>query len=148
MKRYVLLLSAWASSLFALVGAYPLADIASWTGEGDVEVALVVAWNDGRPERVPGTEETLPAQLVLVACGFTGPETTVLDAFDIAVTGAAHGRARPQLAEDGYRCIAHGNADGSAIFACGDARTGSSLVVSAIADAIACAQTVAKALDL
>lgn len=48
MKRYVLLLTAWASSLFALVGAYPLADIVSWTGEGDTEVALVIAWNDGR----------------------------------------------------------------------------------------------------
>ncbi len=107
-----------------------------------------VAWRDGRPERVPGTEETLPAQLVLVACGFTGPETTVLDAFDIAVTGAERGRARPQLAEDGYRCVTHGNADGPAIFACGDARTGSSLVVSAIADAMACAQTVAEALGL
>lgn len=63
MKRYVLLLTAWASSLFALVGAYPLADIASWTGEGDTEVALVIAWNDGRsPEALAwgyrGTVET------------------------------------------------------------------------------------------
>lgn len=63
MKRYVLLLTAWASSLFALVGAYPLADIASWTGEDDTEVALVIAWNDGRsPEALAwgyrGTVET------------------------------------------------------------------------------------------
>ena len=63
MKRYVLLLTAWASSLFAFVGAYPLADIASWTGEGDTEVALVIAWNDGRsPEALAwgyrGTVET------------------------------------------------------------------------------------------
>lgn len=63
MKRYVLLLTAWASSLFALVGAYPLSDIASWTGEGDTEVALVIAWNDGRsPEALAwgyrGTVET------------------------------------------------------------------------------------------
>ena len=63
MKRYVLLLTAWASSLFALVGAYPLADIVSWTGEGDTEVALVIAWNDGRsPEALAwgyrGTVET------------------------------------------------------------------------------------------
>lgn len=63
MKRYVFLLTAWASSLFALVGAYPLADIASWTGEGDTEVALVIAWNDGRsPEALAwgyrGTVET------------------------------------------------------------------------------------------
>lgn len=63
MKRYILLLTAWASSLFALVGAYPLADIASWTGEGDTEVALVIAWNDGRsPEALAwgyrGTVET------------------------------------------------------------------------------------------
>lgn len=63
MKRYVLLLTAWASCLFALVGAYPLADIVSWTGEGDTEVALVIAWNDGRsPEALAwgyrGTVET------------------------------------------------------------------------------------------
>lgn len=63
MKRYVLLLTAWTSSLFALVGAYPLADIASWTGDGDTEVALVIAWNDGRsPEALAwgyrGTVET------------------------------------------------------------------------------------------
>lgn len=63
MKRYVLLLTAWASSLFALVGAYPLADITSWTGDGDTEVALVIAWNDGRsPEALAwgyrGTVET------------------------------------------------------------------------------------------
>lgn len=63
MKRYLLLLTAWTSSLFALVGAYPLADIAWWTGEGDVEVALVIAWNDGKsPEALAwgyrGTDET------------------------------------------------------------------------------------------
>lgn len=63
MKRYLLLLTAWTSSLFALVGAYPLADIVWWTGEGDVEVALVIAWNDGKsPEALAwgyrGTDET------------------------------------------------------------------------------------------
>lgn len=69
MKRYLLLLAAWTSSLFALVGAYPLADIAWWTGEGDVEVALVVAWNDGKsPEALAwgyrGTDETTVVSLL------------------------------------------------------------------------------------
>lgn len=63
MKRYLLLLIAWTSSLFALVEAYPLADAAWWVGEGDVEVALVIAWNDGHtPEALAwgyrGTAET------------------------------------------------------------------------------------------
>ena len=69
MKRYLLLLAAWTSSLFALVGAYPLADIAWWTGEGDVEVALVVAWNDSKsPEALAwgyrGTDETTVVSLL------------------------------------------------------------------------------------
>ena len=51
------------SSMLALVGAYPLSDITYWTGEGEVEVALVIAWNDGRlPEALAwgyrGTGET------------------------------------------------------------------------------------------
>ena len=107
-----------------------------------------VAWQDGRPEHMRGTEETLPAQLVLVACGFCGPEAGVLDALGVASTGAEHGRRRPAMHNDGYRCVLQDTSDSSAIFACGDARTGSSLVVSTIADAMACADAVAAELGL
>ncbi len=119
-------------------------------GQGNVCGITVarVAWNDGRPERVPGTEETLPAQLVLVACGFTGPEADVLDALGVASTGADRCRRRPAMRNGGYACEPNDAADGPAMFACGDARTGSSLVVSAIADAMACADAVAKELCL
>ena len=31
-------------------------------------------WSAGKPERIAGSEREVPAQLVLIACGFTGPE--------------------------------------------------------------------------
>ena len=34
-------------------------------------------WSDGSPRRVEGSEHEIPAQLVLIACGFTGPEPEV-----------------------------------------------------------------------
>jgi glutamate synthase (NADPH) small chain len=35
------------------------------------------------PQKIPGTEKVLPAQLVLLAMGFLGPEQPLLDAFNI-----------------------------------------------------------------
>ena len=111
-------------------------------GEGAVRGLRVadLDWSCGRPERVAGSERELPAQLVLVACGFVGPERGVLDALGVAagerglpVTGAGS----PHRAEAPGR-----------VFVAGDARTGSSLVVSAIADAVACAGEVAEELGL
>ena len=37
-------------------------------------------WSAGKPERIAGSEHEVPAQLVLIACGFTGPEHGVFDA--------------------------------------------------------------------
>lgn len=31
-------------------------------------------WSAGKPERIAGSEREVSAQLVLIACGFTGPE--------------------------------------------------------------------------
>ena len=49
---------------------------------------VAVAWRDvaGRPvpQEIGGTERILPAQLVLLAMGFLGPEETVLDQLGIA----------------------------------------------------------------
>ena len=96
-------------------------------------------WSGGRPERVAGSEREIPAQLVLVACGFTGPERGVLDAFGVR-TGE---RGLPVVAAGSHRAEA-----AAPVFLAGDVRTGSSLVVSAIADAMACASEVAEALGL
>lgn len=105
-------------------------------------------WDGGAPERVAGTEETLPAQLVLVACGFTGSERGVYEAFGCAF--GASGTARPLPRVDGasHRCEPESGAAGvgKPVFTCGDARSGASLVVSAIADALACAGEVARVL--
>ena len=105
-------------------------------------------WSHGSPERLEGTERTYPVQLVLIACGFTGPERSVFDALGVKM--AAEGRPLPEMAEDGsHRCAAaEGSAFGAPVYAAGDARNGSSLVVSAMADALACASEVAGALGL
>lgn len=104
-------------------------------------------WSDGTPRRIEGSEHEIPAQLVLIACGFTGPETSTFDAFGALVSD--QGRALTVMEGASHRCAPKTQgAPGAAVFACGDARTGSSLVVNAIADALACADEVARELAL
>jgi len=88
--------------------------------------------NSGLPpfEPLPGTEEAHPAQLVLLAMGFTGPEAGLLDALGVARD-------------------ARGNVDAAqfatsvpGVFAAGDARRGQSLVVWAIDEGRRCARAV------
>ena len=103
-------------------------------------------WSHGKPERKPETEREVPAQLVLIACGFTGPEHGVLDAFGVPV--ATKGRPLPVMDKPGsHRCAVTGES-AAPVFAAGDARNGSSLVVSAMADALHCAAEVAETLGL
>ena len=121
--------------------------------------ALKVAdldWTGGRAQRIAGTERELPAQLVLIACGFMGPEASVLEAFDVALPEPGAGRPLPVMTtEGGHRCRLRDAARGdgaearrASIWACGDARNGASLVVNAIADALACAHELAEELGL
>ena len=111
-------------------------------------------WSQGRPERLMDTEREVPVQLVLIACGFTGPEAAVLGALDVALPAPGTGRPLPMMEHaDGHRCVrvmgTPGAASGTApVYAAGDARNGSSLVVSAMADAMACAAEVARDLRL
>lgn len=86
-----------------------------------------VAWQpgaDGRPgpQRRPGSEQTRPAQLVLLAMGFLGPEQSLLDEFGIEVDGRGNIRA----AYGSYATNVKG------VFAAGDCRRGQSLIVWAI----------------
>ena len=102
-------------------------------------------WSHGKPERVEGSEREVPAQLVLIACGFTGPEKSVFDAFGVGL--AQKGRPLPVMATPtSHRAAA--SIGTTPVFAAGDARNGSSLVVSAMADALACAAEVASTLKL
>ncbi len=118
----------------------------TFDSEGKVSGLDVVDldWSAGKPERKMDSERTYPAQLVLIACGFTGPEAAVYAALGAEM--AASGRPLPVMAEAGkHKCVAAGE---TPVFAAGDARNGSSLVVSAIADAMACVDEVASELGL
>ena len=97
-------------------------------------------WSSGRPERVAGSEREIPTQLVLIACGFTGPEAAVLEAFGVH----AGERGLPLAGPSVHRADAAGE---TPVFLAGDVRTGSSLVVNAISDAVACAGEVAAMLE-
>jgi glutamate synthase (NADPH/NADH) small chain len=93
---------------------------------GDRPLDLVdVEMADGRFQPVEGTERTLPAQLVLLAMGFTGPQRQgLLEQLGVELDG------RGNVARDGGWAT---NVDG--VFVCGDMGRGQSLIVWAIARA-------------
>ncbi len=84
-----------------------------------------VQWQGNQMTEVPGTEQILPADLVLLAMGFVSPVATVLDAFGIERDHRGNARASTDLI-GGYAT----NVD--KVFAAGDMRRGQSLVVWAI----------------
>jgi glutamate synthase (NADPH/NADH) small chain len=71
------------------------------------------------PKHVPGTEKVLPAQLVLLAMGFLGPEQPLLDALKIECDARTNAKAEFEK----YTTNIKG------VFASGDCRRGQSLVV-------------------
>jgi glutamate synthase (NADPH/NADH) small chain len=101
------------------------------TGEGRVERIHWVR-NSGVPpfEPLPGTEETRPAELVLLAMGFIGPEPRLLDELGVARDG------RGNVATEDFATSVPG------VFAAGDARRGQSLIVWAIDEGRRCAAAV------
>ena len=118
-------------------------------GEGRARALRVAQldWSLGKPERVEGSEREVPATLVLLAMGFTGPERSVYEALGCEVADFRDG-VRPAMVA-GHRvrpAEGHAAEAGVPVFAAGDARVGASLVVSAISDGLACASEVASAL--
>ena len=99
-------------------------------------------WSSGKPERIEGSEQVVPAQLVLIAMGFSGPAADVYEALGCE-TVEFRGGVRPKLADPSSHRVA---AQDARVFAAGDTRSGSSLVVSAISDGLACAAEVAREL--
>ena len=88
-----------------------------------------VKWERGADGRmamssVPGSEKEYPAGLVLIAMGFTGADARVAQAFGLELS------ARGCVASN--ECLT----SKANVFAAGDARTGQSLVVRAIADGL------------
>ena len=118
----------------ALYGADPRRYRSSahrFLGDADGGVATVetgeVEWEENgkglwQPRRRPGSEQAHPAQLVLLAMGFLGPEQQLLE--ELGVERTAHGTVA--AAFDRYQTSVPG------VFAAGDCRRGQSLVVWAI----------------
>jgi glutamate synthase (NADPH) small chain len=103
--------------------------------EGRRSVERIV-WqrNTGTPpfDLVPGTEESHPAELVLLAMGFLGPEPALLDGLGVERD------ARGNVAAADFATSEAG------VFAAGDARRGQSLIVWAIDEGRRCAQAVER----
>jgi glutamate synthase (NADPH/NADH) small chain len=84
-----------------------------------------VEWQGGKMVEVPGSEEILKADLVLLAMGFVSPVASVLEAFGVERDNRGNAKA-PTDGMASYRT----NVD--KVFAAGDMRRGQSLVVWAI----------------
>src|SRR5262245_37137676 len=89
---------------------------------------------DGRPKLVdvPGTEKVWPAQLVLLAMGFLGPEEQLVKQLGVATDERSNAKADFGKFATSVK----------GVFAAGDARRGQSLVVWAIAEGRQCAREV------
>ncbi|MEO1623081.1 MAG: glutamate synthase small subunit [Cyanobacteria bacterium J06632_3] len=118
----------------AMFGDDPRAYVRTATkfeGDENGNVAAVhtveVKWErdeNGRftPVHIEGTEIVMPAQQVLLAMGFLGPESPVLDALGLEKTARSNIKAE----HEDYRTNKPG------VFAAGDCRRGQSLIVWAI----------------
>lgn len=92
----------------------------------------------GRPKMVPraGSEKELPADLVLIAAGFTGAESYCAESFGVSLD--SRGRTAPA---DGSHRTAN-----PAVFTAGDMRRGQSLVVWAMREGLEAAREVDESL--
>lgn len=81
---------------------------------------------------IPGNEETLPCQLLIVAAGFLGPQSCVVEKFGVATTARSNIDA----------VAGEFSTNVPKVFACGDCRSGQSLVVKAMVEGSKCATSV------
>ncbi len=102
------------------------------TSVEELELTSVEMTSAG-PKTIPGTERRIPAELVLLAMGFVGPELSLVDP-----EGVLEKTERGTIATDQAFKTSLPN-----VFAAGDARRGQSLIVWAIAEG----RSVASAVD-
>ena len=101
--------------------------------------AVRVEWQNGKMVEVAGSEQTLPADLVLLAMGFVNPLSSILESFGVEKDARGNARAGTEEA-DGYRTNV------PKVFAAGDMRRGQSLVVWAIREGRQAARSIDQAL--
>ncbi|MDO8456524.1 MAG: glutamate synthase subunit beta [Burkholderiaceae bacterium] len=94
-----------------------------------------VEWKDGKMIEVAGSEQTLKADLVLLAMGFVSPVASVLDAFGIDKDARGNAKAVTDFI-GGYATNV------PKVFVAGDMRRGQSLVVWAIREGRQAARSV------
>ena len=105
-----------------------------FVGERGKVIGLeVLPASEGAADDAP--PRAIPADLVVLAMGFVGPEAALLEALDVGRT------TRGTVAVD-----AAWSTSASKVFACGDAVRGQSLIVWAIAEGRSCAVAVDRAL--
>ncbi|MEZ5565333.1 MAG: glutamate synthase subunit beta [Gammaproteobacteria bacterium] len=96
-------------------------------GAVKVIVTVEIGWERNAagqfvPKEKAGSEKTVPAELVLLAMGFTGPESGVLKDFGVS----CNARSNIEAEHEKYTTNVKG------VFAAGDCRRGQSLIVWAI----------------
>lgn len=87
--------------------------------------AVRVEWQGGKMVEVAGSEQMLPADLVLLAMGFVSPVASVIEAFGVDKDARGNAQATTDFI-GGY------GTNVEKVFAAGDVRRGQSLVVWAI----------------
>ncbi len=108
-------------------------------GENDVTglECVRVEWKNGQMEEVPDSTFVIPADMIFLAMGFTGPRKQGL-LEQAGVELDARGNVKANTAD--Y------HSSNERVFACGDMRRGQSLVVWAIREGRQCARAVDEAL--
>ena len=95
---------------------------------------IQVAFRDGKPMEIPGTEKTLPCDILLIAAGFTGCQPYTAESFGVRLS--PRGTVSSEEGPDHYRTNVPG------VFIAGDMHRGQSLVVWNIAEGRGCAREV------
>ncbi len=98
-----------------------------------------VEWINGKMTEIAGSEQIIPADLVLLAMGFVHPAASILQGFGVEVD--ARGNAKAST-EDGTGYATNV----PKVFAAGDIRRGQSLVVWAIREGRQAARAIERAL--
>ncbi|WOB09299.1 glutamate synthase subunit beta [Piscinibacter gummiphilus] len=87
--------------------------------------AVRVEWQGGKMTEVPGSEQIIPADLVLLAMGFVNPVASMLESFGVDKDARGNAKATTDFTGGYVTNVAK-------VFAAGDVRRGQSLVVWAI----------------
>jgi len=98
-----------------------------------------VEWQGGKMVEVAGSEQVLPADLVLLAMGFVSPVASVIEAFGVDKDARGNAKASTDFI-GGYATNV------AKVFAAGDVRRGQSLVVWAIREGRQAARAVDEVL--